>query len=179
MPIRLFRKEVGQLVASRLRSRIETSGGPVGKLKSKLVYHTCWHVADFIRSMNQNTSRVAKIRFDQGQQPRVLIALLRAGRRFAKNFLWKHGYLDGLVGLQISLLSAFAVIVTEAKLWELRHARARRRNSGNDLASQVTLFRNSSQTIAGEPTELIANTYPDLLIQPDSCFESQTNRAAS
>ena len=122
-PARLFRRERGKFVDHRVRVRLEVCSKQPGRLKSKLIYLFCWHVTDYVQSINEGTTRVAKLRYESGERPRLIRALFRATRRFARDYLLRHAYLDGRVGLQMSILSAFTILVTEAKLWELRHAR--------------------------------------------------------
>jgi hypothetical protein len=50
-------------------------------------------------------------------------AIYRVGRRFLKNYVWRQAFLDGAVGLQMSILSAMSVMMTEIKLWERYYAR--------------------------------------------------------
>ena len=49
--------------------------------------------------------------------------LLGPPLRFLHCYLLRLGFLDGLLGLQISALTGMSSFVKEIRLWELQHAR--------------------------------------------------------
>jgi hypothetical protein len=122
-------------------------------MKSKLLYHYCWHVSEPVHSTNEYTSRIAQIRYQAGERPSLLAAVFRAARRFVRNYLLRHAYLDGRVGLQMSILTAYSVLVTEAKLWELHYARPQHLPTDEPHGETVRLFRENlgqASSLSGE-----------------------------
>ncbi len=180
-PVRLFRRGLGAFVAHRTRARLETQVDPPGRTKSKLIYFYCWHVADLVRSTNEQTTHLAHLRFENGERPRFLLAIFRAGRRFVRSYLLRHAYLDGHVGLQMSLLSASAVLMTEAKLWELHYGRRQQMPSDGRRVAGVRLFhsRELRLQVAGEPPQGSTPTKPtsDCLLPQPKAGPAEPRRA--
>jgi hypothetical protein len=148
-PMRLFRRGLGRFVAHRTRIRIRTRVTQPGRTKSKLTHFTSWHVTDLVGSMNDETTRLAKVRFQSGKRPRLFGAIYRVGRRFLKNYLIRQAFLDGAVGLQMSILSAMGVMMTEIKLWELCYARLQHDPSTVKPPLDVPMFQASEEAAPG------------------------------
>jgi hypothetical protein len=140
-PTRLFRRGLCQFVAHRTRVRLRSNAKQLGRTKSKLIHFASWHVSDLVRSMNEQTTRLANLRNQRGERPRLGRAIYRVTRRFFKNYVFRQAFLDGAVGLQMSILSAIAVIMTEIKLWESHHARLQHEPGTEKPSLDVPLFQ--------------------------------------
>jgi hypothetical protein len=57
--------------------------------------------------------------FKEGKRAGWVSIGLRPLQRFLKMYLVRLGFLDGIHGLALSMLGAFAVFLKYAKLWEL------------------------------------------------------------
>jgi hypothetical protein len=142
-PIRLFRNGCGQFQTHQKRPLLRVEAAKVDRLKSKLMHFLCWNVTEWINACDEQTSQSAALRHERGDRPRLARAVLRAARQFAGNYIGKHGWLDGKVGLQLSLFAALSVLTAEAKLWELHAARRLHDPAGEKPALGMRLFRNT------------------------------------
>jgi glycosyltransferase involved in cell wall biosynthesis len=140
-PIRLFRNGLGGFQAQRGRPILQVHAEKIGRLKSKLMHYLCWHLTEWIRSADEQASQEAMLRYERDERPCLAGACVRAARRFAVSFLWKHGWLDGRVGLQLSLFAALSELAAEAKLWELHYARRMHDPAGKRPTLGLRLFR--------------------------------------
>ena len=50
--------------------------------------------------------------------------LFRPPLRFVRDYVFKLGFLDGVIGVQMAMLNAFYTFMKQARLWELQHARS-------------------------------------------------------
>jgi hypothetical protein len=60
--------------------------------------------------------------FDRGRRVRAADLWLRPPARFARAYLLKAGFRDGVPGLVIAAVTAFHVFLKYARLWELERA---------------------------------------------------------
>jgi hypothetical protein len=85
---------------------------------------------------------------EAGRRTWPLDLLVHPPAAFLRNFVLRRGFLDGGVGLTLSLVNAYAVFAKFAKLWELQRRQAPRatvpptgpgdtetQNSSNDTSS--------------------------------------------
>ncbi len=116
---RLFRKDRARFNSALVHEGLEVRG-PVGRLNAPLLHITDRDLEHYMRKFNRYTSLAAE-------------ELDRRGRRFRKRDLFTHplgiflrmyvfraGFLDGVQGLMLALLSSAYVFAKYAKLWELQ-----------------------------------------------------------
>ncbi len=126
--LRLFRKSKARWGGVDPHDIVQLDGR-AKHLKSPLYHYTYRDLAHHIATMNRYTDIVA----DQKQRARVkfplIHMLLNPVAMFAKTYLLKRGFLDGVPGLIIAACGSFYVFLKYAKLWELYHGRHTRRYS--------------------------------------------------
>lgn len=125
LPLRLFRRDAGRWVGAvhetvDLQGRFET-------LRHPLQHRTIPDMQTFLRKVNEYTSLEA-IKLERERRPfRPVRAALRPVWTFAKLYLGKQGFRDGLEGFVFCALSGVSVAVRDWKYRErLLNAGARR-----------------------------------------------------
>jgi hypothetical protein len=61
--------------------------------------------------------------YEHGQRTGPLAIVAHPLAAFLRNFVLRRGFLDGTVGLTISLMNSYSVFLKFAKLWELQQKR--------------------------------------------------------
>lgn len=117
--IRLFQKDVCQYT-NKVHETLQVDG-KVSFLKEKL-YHNTYRGFDFhIAKLSQYASLQAQ---DYDKKTGKLTAhhfIVKPGMRFFKHYIIKQGFRDGIPGLILSSLNAYATFLRYVKLWMLRN----------------------------------------------------------
>jgi len=72
--------------------------------------------------MNHYTGLAARDMQERGRRAGFWGMFLRPPLRFFQLYILRGGFLDGLAGLQMAMLVAFAGFLKQARLWELDQA---------------------------------------------------------
>jgi (heptosyl)LPS beta-1,4-glucosyltransferase len=121
-PIRLYRKAVGRIELCDGQFEVAVEPQKVGSLSSML---TCEMFDEFDREIINLlglTSRRAAAANGKGWQANRRTAVFGAAWQFLRSYLLNFGAADGWAGLKASWLSAAAIFLREAKLWELQRS---------------------------------------------------------
>ena len=94
--------------------------GPVGRLRHDLEHYSYRDLSDQLDRVNHYTSLAARQLREDGRRAGPLELLIHPPAAFLRNYLLRRGILDGTVGLTISLVNAYSVLLKFAKLWELQ-----------------------------------------------------------
>ena len=119
-PLRLFRRELGRWVG-RIHETVEISGR-VDQLTHHLTHRTIPDMATFLRKIDQYTTLEAREFHESGAKFRPRDITVRPAWVFAKLYLGKQGFRDGLEGLAFCALSGLSVAVRHWKHRELIRA---------------------------------------------------------
>ena len=120
---RLFRKTNAQFSSLRVHEHLEVQG-TVGRLSHDLFHYTDDTLFHYFTKFNQYTSLAADDVIASGRNFSMYDVLVRPPYLFFKMYIFRLGFLDGMHGLILSLLSASYVYVKYVKIWErtvLRH----------------------------------------------------------
>ncbi len=93
--------------------------GKTAKLSGKLYHYSFDSLSDHLDTIDRFTGIAAAQRHKKGAKSSPLQLLLRPPLTFFKMYFLQLGFLDGIPGLIICILSAYHVFVKYAKLWEL------------------------------------------------------------
>jgi glycosyltransferase involved in cell wall biosynthesis len=120
-PLRLFRRGAGRWVGA-VHETVDLEGS-VGTLGHPLQHRTIPDMQTFLRKVNEYTSLEA-IKLERERRPyRPAHAALRPVWTFAKLYLGKQGFRDGLEGFVFCALSGLSVAVRDWKYRERLNAR--------------------------------------------------------
>ena len=125
-PLRLFRRTKTSVTRTQVHETFEVDG-PTGDLSSPLIHDAYGSLYQYIEKLNEYTSIEVRNRLKARPDRKigwVHIALAPLGT-FWKMYVLKRGYLDGMQGLLLCLLSSVSVMSGYAKTWEYRMYRKR------------------------------------------------------
>jgi len=118
-PLRLFRRSKGRFVGADPHDRVEVEGD-VGRLENYILHYNYEDLAEHLETVDRYSTIIAKGYYAKGRKFSLFALLFRPPLKFFETYVWKLGFLDGMAGLMISMLSAYHVLLRHAKLWELQ-----------------------------------------------------------
>jgi glycosyltransferase involved in cell wall biosynthesis len=116
-PLRLFRRDAGRWVGT-VHETVDLRG-TAGQLQNALGHRTIPDMKTFLAKMDRYTTLEARRFADEGRPLRSLDLTVRPAWTFAKLYLGKQGFRDGLEGLMFCALSGVSVAVRSWKHREL------------------------------------------------------------
>ena len=119
-PLRLFRRGAGRWVGA-VHETVHLDGEP-GSLRHALTHSTLPDMKTFLEKMDQYTTLEARKLADAEVRPRWTDLTVRPAWTFAKLYLGKQGFRDGLEGLMFCALSGMSAAVRSWKLREIARA---------------------------------------------------------
>ncbi len=114
---RLFDKNLAKFSSAAVHEGLEVRG-EVGELRNDLLHFTDPNLYHYMQKFNRYTSLASEESFNAGKRFRLLDVLLRPPWLFFKMYFLRLGFLDGIQGLILALLSSTYVFTKYAKLWE-------------------------------------------------------------
>jgi glycosyltransferase involved in cell wall biosynthesis len=120
--LRLFRRDLGRYQGESDHAEIELSHGKVGKLKHRLEHFTYWTYDQYFQKLQRYTVQGAQNKHRAGRRATFWDMLLAPPLRFLHCYIFRLGFLDGLVGLQLSVLTGFSSFAKQVRMWEIEHA---------------------------------------------------------
>lgn len=146
--LRLFRRDLGRYEGPSDHGQVIVSTGRVGTLCNRLDHYTFWSWEQWMRKLDRYASLQAQQWRQAGRKPSYLKLLLQPPLRFLRDFVLYGGFLDGVVGLQVSWSSAFYTFMKQARLWELHSGRRQA-----DLERPTNWPMQSGQVISAQPAD--------------------------
>lgn len=120
--LRLFRKEVGRFTNPPVHEGVALQGKAC-RLKGSLLHDTDPTLEHYFEKMNRYTTLAADDLYRKGTRAGLFDLVVRPQGIFIKMFLLHFGFLDGLPGFLIAVLSACHVFTKYAKLWAHGHTK--------------------------------------------------------
>ncbi|MBI5888724.1 MAG: glycosyltransferase family 2 protein [Deltaproteobacteria bacterium] len=117
--LRLYRKDKGSFNEARVHEAV-TVDGLTSRLKNPLVHRTYRDITDYFTRMQRYSTLAAEELKDKGKRAGVADILLRPPLTFLKMYILKLGFLDGAMGLTLSMLYACYTLAKYAKLREMQ-----------------------------------------------------------
>jgi glycosyltransferase involved in cell wall biosynthesis len=116
--LRLFDRRRGRWQGALIHESVSVQG-EVGRMRGELQHYTYRDVSDHLSTIDRYTTLWARQAYDQGRRAGPLGPPAAALWAFLRNYVLRHGFLLGEVGLAISLLNAHYTFVKVLKLREL------------------------------------------------------------
>ncbi len=120
---RLLRRDRCRYKARLVHEEVDVPARNAGALRQPLLHYTFWTWDQWLAKIGQYAQLDAQQQFKKGRRPSWLRMLVQPPLRFLRDFVLYRGFLDGMVGLQISWSSAFYCFMKQARLWELHHGK--------------------------------------------------------
>lgn len=89
------------------------------RLNGDLLHYSYKNVSDHLQRIDRYTDLTSKEAFQKGREASLSDLWLRPKWKFARDFVFKLGFLDGYAGYQVCKLSATATFLKYAKLRQL------------------------------------------------------------
>jgi len=115
--LRLFRKDSGRYLERRIHDRIAVAG-TVGRLKGRLIHYSYRSLDDYWRKLRWYAEWSGAKARRRGAHISSLHLMLHPPLRFLKAYLMQGGFLDGMPGLVVSLLTAVYAAAKDVHIWE-------------------------------------------------------------
>lgn len=116
---RLFRREMGRFTENNVHEQLRVDG-VVRELRHDLLHYTDPDLRHYFAKFNRYTSLAADDLHAAGRSFRFHDLLVRPPFQFFKMYIVRLGFLDGLQGFILSVVSSAYVFAKYAKLWELQ-----------------------------------------------------------
>lgn len=120
--LRLYRAREANVVGHNPHGRVEVAGR-IFRLRGDLEHFSYRNLSDQIARVQSFSEQGAASLFARRQPFRLFDLCLRPPARFARAYILKRGFLDGIPGLIVAVATAFHVFLKYAKLWELERER--------------------------------------------------------
>ena len=124
--VRLFRRTAGSFSDNKVHEYLKIEGN-VGRLRNYLLHYTDPDLRHYFEKFNRYTTLAAEGLAEGGSSFSLVRLMLRPAWVFIRMYIIKRGFLDGMEGFILSVLSSCYVFTKYAKLWELT-ARNKRSN---------------------------------------------------
>ena len=116
---RLFRKDKSRFTETNVHEQIVVIG-KIGNLKNDLLHFTDPNLHHYFTKFNRYTSLAAQDLLAAGKKFSLSGLLVRPSFLFFKMYVLKKGFLDGMQGFILSVVSSAYVFTKYAKLWEIQ-----------------------------------------------------------
>lgn len=117
---RLFNKNLASFSDNDVHEHLIVNG-KIGKLKNDLDHFTDPNIHHYFEKFNKYTSLAAGEMADKNRKANYSDLWIRPVFIFFKMYILKRGFLDGIQGLMLALLSSSYVFTKYSKLWELNN----------------------------------------------------------
>jgi len=138
--LRLFQRDAVQFEIRDGQVEVVPRSNRIGRLRFPLACESCsdtrMHFDNLLRAAGDDAETAQA----QGQRPKLRAVLWRAPWQLFKSYFLRGGCLDGWAGLHASVLSALAIYLREAMLWELQQVSSAAATSTNKPRPELRLL---------------------------------------
>jgi glycosyltransferase involved in cell wall biosynthesis len=120
--LRVFRRGTGRWSGRNPHGRVRVAGC-VERLAGDLEHTSYRDLADQLERIRRFSAIEAREMFAAGRRARIRDIGLRPPARWLRAYVQKAGFLDGVPGFLVAVLTAFHVFLKYAHLWELQRGR--------------------------------------------------------
>lgn len=121
--LRLYDRRRGGWTGRYVHESVQVEG-PVGRLRADLLHHTYRDVSHHLQTIDRYTTLAARQMNEDGRRAGVRHWLVNPVAAFLRNYVARGGFRDGRVGLIVSLLNAYYVLLKFVKLYERQNTAA-------------------------------------------------------
>lgn len=119
---RLFLKAKARFTESNVHEQVVVEG-TIAPLKHDLLHYTDPNLHHYFQKFNRYTTLAAADLQAAGKKFSLFDILVRPAFLFFKMYVLKRGFLDGIQGFFLCVVSSAYVFTKYAKLWELQHVK--------------------------------------------------------
>jgi glycosyltransferase involved in cell wall biosynthesis len=114
--LRLWDSRKGQWTGTNPHDKFELNHGSEGMLKGDLLHYSYYSIHDHLKQVNYFTDISSKALHNQGVKTTILQIIIAPLVKFIRDYFIKLGFLDGLYGFAISIISSHATFLKYLKL---------------------------------------------------------------
>lgn len=116
--LRLFKKNSGRFNTEVLVHEGVVLKGKIGKIEKTMFHYSYDGLSDFISKMNKYTDSEAKMWLSKGRRFHAFYVFYIPVQKFYLDYIYRMGFLDGIKGLVLALLSSFYTFLKFLKIME-------------------------------------------------------------
>lgn len=116
--LRFFRKSKGKFAGILVHETVQLEG-KTSNLKNPLHHYSYKNISDHLQFIDRYSELCAHEKFKKGNRSGICISVLKAIWKFFFMYFLKLGFLDGKVGLIISILGSYYNFLKYIKIYEL------------------------------------------------------------
>jgi len=116
--LRLYDRRRARWTERRVHESVQADG-PVGRLTGELQHLPYRDVSDHLQRIDRYTTLAAADMKARGSRASYMALAMQPFAAFLRNYLLRRGILDGRVGLAVSLLNSYYVLLKYVKLLQL------------------------------------------------------------
>jgi glycosyltransferase involved in cell wall biosynthesis len=151
--LRLFRRDKTRYRPRWVHEGINVSNLSVRRLRNPFLHYTVWNTSNYLTKLDWYAALGVRNFIDEQREPGLVAMFLCAPVRFLQLYFLRLGFLDGVPGFQICMITAFYSFLKKAKLWELRHAHAQPDpEAERDARAQVISIHPNGRATEQSPT---------------------------
>jgi glycosyltransferase involved in cell wall biosynthesis len=128
--LRLYDRRAGTWQPARVHESVRVMGS-AGSLSGEIEHYPYADVSDHLQRIDRYTTLAALDMRDRGRTASPLHLLLHPPAAFLRNYVLRRGALQGRVGLTVSLLNSYYVLLKYVKLFELEIGARRDQSRGS------------------------------------------------
>jgi glycosyltransferase involved in cell wall biosynthesis len=121
---RFFKKGCFKYEEAEVHPRVFVQGAR-GKLNGDILHYSYRGFADFVNSVNAQTTLEARKWNRDGRRVGFGKAMWRGTDRFFRAYIAKKGYKDGFIGFVVALFAGAYQLLSYAKYWELKNLKSK------------------------------------------------------
>ncbi len=99
--------------------------GTAGHIGGKILHYVYSDISQQLKTVDSFSGISAEQWKKEGKKCNLFLLLFRPPVRFLEMYLWKRGFMDGMPGFIIAVVSAYYVFLKYAKLWELEKIKSK------------------------------------------------------
>jgi len=119
--LRLFRKDKAYVGGENPHDKCFVQGR-TAKLKGEMIHYPYKNISRQLRTIDTYSDIVSEKLFKEKSAFPLVKMYIKPPVKFLETYIYKFGFLDGLPGFVITILSSYYVFMKYAKLWEKRNA---------------------------------------------------------
>ena len=122
--LRLFRRDQGVYTGGTDHAEVHIRSARVGALRQRMLHFTYWNYDQYFHKFQRYTTYQAEKWNREGRRFSLAKMFLNMPFRFLHNYVFRLGFLDGVAGLQICLLTGFYSFMKQARLWQIQQGKS-------------------------------------------------------
>lgn len=117
--LRLFRRSKGKWGGSDPHDRVLINElALLKRFEGEIIHYTYKNISNQLKTIDRFSDAASNELLNQKNEFHLFCLLFRPPIKFLETYIWKAGFLDGLPGFIIAILTSYYIFIKYAKLWE-------------------------------------------------------------